>query len=388
MLGAKFKEIALAARDRDWTRFKTLSENMLPFMELFAVVAFDEELRNLLIGAVRNTTDLDNWSKYLKGFAQQSGLITRQSPLSSYLFDEAYAARSTSGFKLVLQEFLEYSREQGFEDAGALLADAIGGLTKAINNNNAIAAYAYKTEAINAMSNMVTLGRGALDDLRTFGHVSAGLTGAASLKRIDDMMLAIGEIDFKVLIKQTNNIADVEGWGITNVMEGISHTGSGIAKGSAFQLIAINKAQKSGKVIVGIEAWRHIIINGQKLRSRRYDYIEKLGAQITNVECKAWLPQFVAKRVKESLKGTAEHGEQLMVDLLDWKKNNFKGTRWEFDSEEAVRIFKDIVKDTLRKDADIREIMSGHLGIAEKAFNREFLNEMIANLDDFVQVVN
>lgn len=74
--------------------------------------------------------------------------------------------------------------------------------------------------------------------------------------------------------------------------------------------------------------------------------------------------------------------------LSYWQKNSFKGTRWEFDSEEAVDIFKSTVKDTLRKDVNIREIMSGHLGIAEDAFNGRFSNEVIARLDEFVQVIN
>lgn len=124
------------------------------------------------------------------------------------------------------------------------------------------------------------------------------------------------------------------------------------------------------------------------MRSRRYDYIEKIGAQITNVECKAWLPKFVAKRVKESLKGTSDKGAQLMVDLLDWQQNSFKGKRWEFDSEEAVKIFKDTVEDVLENDEKVRKVMSGHLGIKVNQFDKNFTKDVIKKLDNFVKVVN
>jgi len=200
-------------------------------------------------------------------------------------------------------------------------------------------------------------------------------------------MLALSEIDLAKLTKKDLDGNGIDGRGIEDVMKGISHTTNRIAKGSAFQLIAINAAQKAGKTIKGIEAQHTVTIRGKALRSRLYDYIEELGGQITHVECKAWLPGNVASLVKRSLKGTTKHGEQLMVDLLDWQRKGFTGNRWEFDSQEAVDTFKSSVTDILKSDNNVREVMSGHLGIDVKDFNDEFLEEALEELDNFVEAV-
>jgi len=83
---------------------------------------------------------------------------------------------------------------------------------------------------------------------------------------------------------------------------------------------------------------------------------------VTNVECKSWIPSAVTSRIRGSLKGTDIHGEQLMVDLLDFNRKELSGVRWEFDSEEAAEIARATMMQTLRKDKEIRKTMTEHIG--------------------------
>jgi len=172
---------------------------------------------------------------------------------------------------------------------------------------------------------------------------------------------------------------------ISRVIADISSATPGIAKGSGFQIIAINKAIKDGKKIIGIEANRLITIGGRALRNRRYDYIEEVNGVVTNVECKSWIPSAVASRIRASLKGTDVHGEQLMVDLLDFNRKELSGVRWEFDSEEAAEIARAAMMHTLRNDKEIRKTMTEHIGGDIKY--KKFIDLLDDELTTFITVV-
>ena len=115
--------MAEAARDRDWTRFEAITRNTLPFMQLFAAVALDEDLRNLLGSAIRSTADLDNWARYLKGYADQPDTVAPVSPLPKGLFAEAYAA--VSPFKKILREYSTFARDRHITHPGEILSETI-----------------------------------------------------------------------------------------------------------------------------------------------------------------------------------------------------------------------------------------------------------------------
>ena len=123
VLAQRFKEMAEAAIDRDWTRFEAITRNTLPFMQLFAAVALDEDLRNLLGSAIRSTADLDNWARYLKGYADQPDTVAHVSPLPKGLFAEAYAAKSP--FKKILEEYSEFARNRNITHPGETLSETI-----------------------------------------------------------------------------------------------------------------------------------------------------------------------------------------------------------------------------------------------------------------------
>ncbi len=57
VLAKKLPELADLAAKRDWTGFEAKANIMLPFLQLFAAVALDDDLRDLLGGAIRNVTD-------------------------------------------------------------------------------------------------------------------------------------------------------------------------------------------------------------------------------------------------------------------------------------------------------------------------------------------
>jgi len=110
---------------------------------------------------------------------------------------------------------------------------------------------------------------------------------------------------------------------------------------------------------------------------------------VTNVECKSWIPSAVASRIRGSLKGTDIHGEQLMVDLLDFNKNKFAGVRWEFDSEEAAEIARATMMHTLRNDKEIRKTMKKHISRNDpdgEIFER-FIERLDSKLTTFITVV-
>lgn len=397
VLAQRFKEMAEAARDRDWTRFEAISRNTLPFMQLFAAVALDEDLRNLLGSAIRNSADLDNWAKYLKGYADQPDTVGHVSPLPKGLFAEAYAGLA-SGFKRILTVVTDYGKKHVIDTdiLGGRLSDGIGGLRKSIDNNEAIAKYAYKDDAILAVVNIRTMGRGAIDKLRKFQHVGAGLSEADSYRRIDEMMLAIKEINFQTLLSID------KGKGISKVIDSLSNPAGNFAKGGAFQLIAINAAQKAGKVISGIEESVQVSITvggrAKAIRNRFYDYVEGVTPNRIFVETKAWLPQNVRGNVKNYLVGrnvnktgdmAGNEGAQLMTDLLSWRDNGFTGHRWELDHD-SVDVFKDELIKQLKTNTEVRKHMQNVLEIADdKVFGRQ-IKEMIDELedsDDFVVAV-
>lgn len=399
VLGQRFKEMAEAARDRDWTRFEAISRNTLPFMQLFAAVALDEDLRNLLGSAIRNTADLDNWAKYLKGYADQPDAVAHVSPLPKGLFAEAYAAGPTSNFKAMLIIVTNYGRRHNIDTdvLGGRLSDAIGGLRKSIDDNTAMAKYAYKEDAIQAMVNIRTMGRGAVDKLRYFKNVSAGMSelNGDSYKRINEMMLAIKEINFQTLISID------EGKGIGKVIDSLSNSAGNFAKGGAFQLIAINAAQKAGKVISGIEESVTVSITvggrAKAIRNRFYDYVEGVTPNRIFVETKAWLPQNVRGNVKNYLVGknvnktgdmAGNEGAQLMTDLLSWRDNGFSGHRWELDHD-SVDVFKDELIKQLKTNTEVRKHMQNVLELDKDEFIEE-IDEIISELkdsDEFVVAV-
>ncbi len=400
VLAQRFKEMAEAARDRDWTRFEAITRNTLPFMQLFAAVALDEDLRNLLGSAIRSTADLDNWAKYLKGYADQPDAVAHISPLPKGMFDEAYAAGPTSSFKAMLIIVTNYGRRHNIDTdvLGGRLSDAIGSLRKSIDDNTAMAKYAYKEDAIQAMVNIRTMGRGAVDKLRYFKNVSAGMSelNGDTYKRINEMMLAIKEINFQTLISID------EGKGIGKVIDSLSNSAGNFAKGGAFQLIAINAAQKAGKVISGIEESVTVSITvggrAKAIRNRFYDYVEGVAPNRIFVETKAWLPQNVRGNVKNYLVGknvnktgdmAGNEGAQLMTDLLSWRDNGFSGHRWELDHD-SVDVFKDELIKQLKTNTEVRKHMQNVLEIADKNEFKNTIAEIvkrIKNSDEFVVAV-
>lgn len=78
-----------------------------------------------------------------------------------------------------------------------------------------------------------------------------------------------------------------------------------------------------------------------------------------------------------------------MVDLLDWQRKGFTGNRWEFDSQEAVGIFKSSVIDILENDGSVRKVMAQHLGLADvDDIDEVFIDRLVPRLNTFVTVVN
>jgi len=370
VLGAKFKEIALAAKDRDWTRFENLSKGMLPFLELFATVAIDEDLRNLLASAIRNTTDLDNWTQYLKGYAAQAELTAHQSPLPEHLFDEAYAA--TSGFKLILKELLEYSTSKGIDDVGAVLSDSIGGLRKAIDNNSAIAAYAYKTEAIQAMMNIHKLeGHGAIEKLSKFKHISQGVKGGTVVadKRIEKMMKNFAELDLTLIPTGKN-----AGEGFSRILGDLSRSNS-FAKGAAHAINVLKRIQKSEidrlkdlGDLTQIEKTRKSIINGKPVRSGREDYI--FGDTI--LELKSYNTENLRANLIRDMKGkkNGQQGLQMFTNVLEMVEG--KDIRIVFEKFDGMDVASvrntvdEVVTNALKNDKNLRAHISGWYRITSK----------------------
>ncbi len=145
--------------------------------------------------------------------------------------------------------------------------------------------------------------------------------------------------------------------------------------------------QAAGKTIKAIEVNKVIkSVSGQGLRTRRYDYIEVENGVEALVECKSWKADNVASYVQKSLKGTGEHGEQLLFDLVEHLKPGGTKVRCELDSETAVTNFKGALEDAL-EDGDIRTLLSKHLNIDESQLDTQYLDAFTTNLGDFVKLV-
>jgi hypothetical protein len=399
VLGAKFKEIALAARDRDWTRFKALSLNILPFMELFAAVAIDEELRNLLIGAVRNTADLDNWSKYLKGFAQQAGLVGYNSPLPSYLFDDAYAA--TSGFKVVLQAVVKYQKEHGIEDIGSALADTIGGLRKSLDNNSAIAKYAYKTETIKALINIEKLGGAdAINKLANFKHISQGVAGGSVVgdMRIEKLLNNLAELDLTKVPTDKGS-----GQGFSRIFNDLANRPS-FAKGAAHAINVLKRIQKGEVtgltglgVLTGIEKNRGSLINGVSRRTGREDFI--FGDTI--LELKSYNPGNLRNNLVGDMKGKVNKkgeqvGLQLFTNVLEMVEG--KDIRMVFEKFDGIDVamvrktLDEVVTNALKTDKKLRRRIAGWYevdkGDLDDYIDAKIIKKFRAKLDRNILVVD
>ncbi len=384
VLSGKFKEMAEAARDGDWTRFQAKAEIMLPIMELFAAVAIDEDLRNLLASAIRNTTDLDNWTKYLAGFAGQADAVAHLSPLPNGLFDEAYAA--TSGFKIILRKFADFANERNITNPGEKLADTITAFNKSIDNGWEAAEKAYNEKAILALTNVAHLGGVDL------ANILKDFNSKRLRRSVEDFMTDLSDIKMDDLPSQAKE-------GLQTIIKEMSHTNPNKAKGAVHHISLVADYQRKNIDILKIELRETVTIGGKALRDRRYDVIVDIGGVLTKIEAKSWISSGISANTKSYLLGKAvknadgvteytDKGAQLLMDLMSYSQNGFKGHKWVFHKDMVGKeaVFRSEIFKNLRDNSELRSRLMGHLNKSKKEL-KVWIKDLEDNFNDFYEVI-
>ncbi|WP_323816594.1 hypothetical protein [Cellvibrio sp. NN19] len=409
MRGVLAKELAnlasiakQAQQSGDWTAFKSRAEIILPFLQLFAAVALDEDLRNLLSNAVRNSVDLENWLKYL---ARSVDILTAQKK-SIALIEEAYA--STSTIKEILRKYDSYMRslEETGERAGALLADSVA----AINEIGAVGRWPtellQQEEALVAVANIGKLG--GFDALRKMSEFDN--FGRFSITNVTNALSKLNLASDKISPAALDGLKRV-----------ISELGAGgyKAQGAAHHLRTIVHLQKqSGVSIKDVEKQAPVLVNGTKLNhQRRTDTIYEIGSLTIHAESKSWRPDKIKEYTKmylgvsgnydKTIAGTAdeitehakvisnfkEKGAQLFSDLLSFAQDGFKGRKWFLDDRvtDGGELFKDTIIEALEKNTALKKKLKDTLKQNGRVMTDDqlddWIDDLIEKLDDFVEIV-
>lgn len=399
VLAKEFSDLAAMARQAnqsgDWTAFRGRAEIILPFLQLFAAVALDDDLRNLLSGAVRNSVDLENWLKYI---ARSTDTLVAQRK-STAIIPEAYA--STSAIRQILKNYDAYLNklDETGERAGAILADSVGAI-----NEIAVAAkwpveLLKQEEALLAVANIGKLG--GYDALRKMSQFDN--FGRFSIEKVTTALSTLNLSKDKISPEALDGIKRV-----------INELGEGgyKAQGAAHHLRTIVHVQKqAGVLITDIEKQAPVIINGTKLNhQRRSDVIYKIGGTVTHGESKSWRNDKIKEYTKmylgvsgnydKAIVGTAdeiaehakvisnfkEKGAQLFPDLLSFAQDGFKGRKWFLDDRvtDGGEVFKDTIIEALEKNSALRTKIKDVLSKGNDRLSEDQLNKWIRDLDDHI----
>lgn len=384
VLAQRFKEMAEAARDRDWTRFEAISRNTLPFMQLFAAVALDEDLRNLLGSAIRNTADLDNWAKYLKGYADQPDTVAHVSPLPKGLFAEAYAAKSP--FKKILEEYSAFARNRNITHPGETLSETIAIFNAVAIRGGEVANSIYRTTAIKAITNVAELGGNSL--VETLSKFNSGRLH----REVEDFMQDLSDIRLDDLPAQAKQ-------GFQTVLKEMSHNLDNKAKGAVHHINVLAEYQRQGLDIIKIELRETVTIAGQALRDRQYDVIVDINGVLTKIEAKSWVKDGIEANTKHHLLGEGvknasgikvynDKGAQLLMDLMSYSQKSFTGHKWIFhkDMIGSEEIFKSVVFKNLRENSELRDRLLIHLKKDDDQLD-DWIDALETKIPDFFEVI-
>lgn len=373
-----------AKKSGDWSTFKNRAEIILPFLQLFAAVALDEDLRNLLANAVRNSVDFENWLKYLAMTADE---LVAQQP-TNQLIPEAYAGISAT--KQILRRYDTYLKRlnQTGEKAGAILADSVGAINEVATAAKWPTRLLSEEKALIAVANIGKLGGfDALAKMRNFSSFGR--------RSVDEVTDDLGKIDLS-----PEKFSDEAVDGMKKLLSDLGAKGN-LAKGAAHQLHTIKVLQEKGYKIVNIEATEIVQVPGIKFKNmRRYDIVVEIGGQRVRVECKSWLPENAAQLTKRYLKTKLEkvnlpadsdelidaavEGQQLFADIISWSQKGFKEHQWHLDDAAAANH----LKATLLEEMKTREMKVLLIDIFkdEKKVD-QILKGISDNIKDFVVVV-
>ena len=415
-LSAHIDLVAKAARERnDWS----MVENMVPFAQFALEVIYDKELREFLCGAIGSTKDLVVWIVYIGRWDEKPDELV--DGFEKFPFDflvEQALAKQMSAFKEALQLLL-YKFDTLPENLGKEMTVILQTLNKACDEGSDIITEAYEQKTIEALVNIFHIGgKNSVVDVSNFGSLGRKVDGVFYGRLVDELLddltkIKLGKIeennqkawDFftdKYDRELLQNAQDVQN-GLVKLLNHLSiiYDNSNYPKGAAHHVRVLAETMDQ---VVGVELKRMAVKlkNGVPLGNREYDILANIGDVLTRMELKSWLPQYVEQNTRSYLTtGTkiivggvekTKEPKQLLIDLVAFAENDYKGYLWIFDKGMAgsEQLFKDTVEDVLLHHEKTKEKIYGWLGGMETFPDDdayiEWVDRIVKRLDSFIIV--
>lgn len=187
--------------------------------------------------------------------------------------------------------------------------------------------------------------------------------------------------------------------GFQAVLKEMSHNLDNKAKGAVHHINVLAEYQRQGLDIIKIELRETVTIAGQALRDRQYDVIVDINGVLTKIEAKSWVKDGIEANTKRYLLGDGvknakgikvynDKGAQLLMDLMSYSQQKFKGHKWIFhkDMIGSEEIFKSEIFKNLRENSELRQRLMGHLNMNKRQL-KTWVDALESNFDSFIEVV-
>jgi len=298
ILIAKFRDVLVAAKTGNWDRLST----MLSISALFVAVLGDEDLRNMMIGAIQTSEDFDAWAQYIFDFEEAPDTVANNSyPVLDFFISPIHAA-PISVFKKKLDDLKLFSIDAGMFNGVKDMKQVGRLLTKAIKELDQF--------ADDAIVKSVKYKDTTLQVLVSVDDILPGKGMRNLLKASEDRVSSFPDFldKFTELLntppKLLSNSALKEQF--TKV---ITDLGAGWRKsrGAIHQIHVLRQAVKDGHVIEAIEQEFDVLVEvaagvTKKISKRIYDSVHRAGSVLIHVEAKAWSPTYATENLRQSMR--------------------------------------------------------------------------------------
>ncbi|MCF6209894.1 MAG: hypothetical protein L3J88_01045 [Gammaproteobacteria bacterium] len=410
VLIAVFREALAAAKKGNWNRIA----NTLVVVQLFYAVLGDDDIRNLLLGAIQTPEDFNAWVDYLLDFdgVPETVVFNHQSPILDFFFSPAHAAPTTV-FVQKLVDLLAFARRAELVDAANGGLKQIGReLTEAIKilRKHGQDAYVYPERFKNHMLNSLVSAMRVSPEKGMEGIVKAALDRrSAYLHFLGEFSGLLSTVPRLRL--QPGEAGAVAGAGLKRVLTDLASTWQK-RQGAVHHIFVMTDAARRDIDIIGIEVAEAIISSAKRLPRRVYDSVHRIGTRDIRIDAKSWSPGFAADNLVNSLRwkpvqvrnkitgelaNGVEKPGQLFLDIVQLynkrREANF-GIHWVFDARSAGKVdgYVAAVMKELRAGGETSEKMRRYMGLSGSSKNDEWNNFLDRVLEgklsaDFFKVI-
>lgn len=410
VLIAVLRDGLVAAKKGNWNRIA----NTLVVVQLFYAVLGDDDIRNLLLGAIQTPEDFNAWVNYLTDFdgAPETVVLNNQSPILNFFFSSAHAA-TTATFVEKLVDLMSFSRRAGLVNASNVGRTQVGReLTKAIKiiGEHSQDAYVYTARFKNHMLNSLIAAARVFPEKGMEGIIKAALDRRSAylhfLEEFSGLISAVPRLRF-----QPGEVGAITGAGLRRVLMDLAGTWQK-RQGAVHHIFVMADAARRNIEIVGIELAETIASSAGRLPQRVYDSVHRIGTRDVRIDAKSWSPEFAPQnlvsslrwkptKVKDTVTGVVGKGPdkpgQLFLDIVQLYNKRTDpsfGLHWVFDSRSVGKVDEYVaaVMKELRAGGKTAKDMRTHLdlvGPTKDADWNRFLDRVLEGklTSDFFKII-